>query len=201
MRCNINNYNYHPLPVSKLKEHIRKICEKNDSDESTKVILCNSIDYMIQTGFCGGCHVLSSALYVAFNEIGLSPKLYIGECQKFPQGPFDHSWITLNDKKIDLAIYMTFDEKINSVSGPIIFDIDAITMRESKTQYGINSGLPFSNETKIVLNTEFTDYMSGWQLMDGGIWELVKIICPSLEKTSTNNLIKKYKDTERILVR
>ena len=104
-------------------------------------------------------------------------------------------------KIIDLAIYMPLNQKINSISGPIIFDVDAITSNKTKLEYGINTGLPMNDETQIVINTDFCDYMSGFPMEFGGLWSVLKKIMPQSYDFNLLALKKKYKGTTRQFVR
>ena len=56
----------------------------------------------------GFCHASASILCVCLTEIGLSPKLYIGE-ENISNKYFDHSWIGLDNKVIDLAVALPLD--------------------------------------------------------------------------------------------
>ena len=61
----------------------------------------------------GACHVSTSVLYVVFSELGYDVKLFVGEIQKLGEKPFDHSWITLDGKIIDIAVIIALIECVN----------------------------------------------------------------------------------------
>ena len=169
-------------------------------EEAINAVLC-LYDFMIEKNYFGGCHALSSALYVALSELGLSPELCIGECQVPGMSPFDHSWITLNGDIIDIAVYFPLTQKINSMSGPVIFGVDAITNRAPRIQYGIDSGLPLSCDTELVINSNFVDYMDNFPLVKGGLWSLVMEMLPPTSTVTITDLKARYSVVERQYVK
>ena len=162
--------------------------------------IVNLFNYMDEKLLFGGCHALSAVLYVVLSELGFNPVLYIGECEKEGIKPFDHSWITIDDKIIDLAIYMPLTQIYNSISGPIILNIDAISKCKVNTSYGINTGLPLSDSTLFAINTPFVEYMNEFPFEIDGLWTVAKKISPSIS-LSIDELVEKYKNTQRKLVR
>ena len=201
MKCRINGNITPNISNNRIKDNMKKIIHESGHSVDVENIIIPLYDYMMSLKFFGGCHALSSVLYVALCELELHPELYIGECQLKGETPFDHSWISLEGKIIDLAIYMPLNQKINSISGPIIFDVDAITSNKTKLEYGINTGLPMNDETQIVINTDFCDYMSGFPVEFGGLWSVLKKIMPQSYDFNLLALKKKYKGTTRQVVR
>lgn len=191
-----------PMSDNLLKKRIQSIVSNhNDCDKEIADAICNLYDYMRKRKLIGGCHALSSALYVALSELGQEPVLYVGECQLPGQKPFDHSWICIDDQIIDLAVYMPLTMSINSISGPVIFDIDIVTMKRTTVNYGINTGLPMEAESMMVIDTSFHQYMSAYPMEDGGLWTVVKQILLPNKIVSCEYLLEKYKDVERVFVR
>lgn len=198
----MNGYNNKP-PISNnlVKKRMQSIMLNAGYDNTAASVLVNLFDYMMKNSFLGGCHVLSSVLYVALCELGLKPKLYIGECIKQGKLPFDHSWISLGGEIIDLAVYMPLDGKINEMSGPVVLGTDVVTMKKTELSYGANTGLPMSAETEMVMNTSFSAYMSGYPRERNGAWTVVKNILSLGGSSDVQELAKKYDDTQRIFVR
>jgi len=189
-----------PIGDNLMKMRISSLVVNAGYDEEVLNIILNTYDYMRRanrTGLFGGCHALSSVLYVIFSELGLNPKLFIGECQKPGDKPFDHSWITLDQKILDIAIYMPLQGLMGSITGPVIFDVDTLTMKKTETAYGINTGLPMSKETLLAKDTPFSEYMSKFPCEYGGLWTAAKKIAPSVLNTDTQKLYIKYSDTKR----
>lgn len=182
---------------SKISSIITSLGYKN-AVEST---IYNLFIYMIYNQFQGGCHALSSVLYVALCEIGLKPILCIGECEYPNQKPFDHSWIELDGKVIDLAIYLPLDQSVGSFGGPVICDIDILTSQNSPIKYGINTGLPLSEETRFILDCPFSDYMTSFPNEVNGLWTVLRKILPKYYSFNIAKLYEKYLNVERTLIR
>ena len=192
MKCRISNYSKVPISNNMMQRNITRIMDNhNMPEECTKAVL-RVYNFMVDKNYFGGCHALSSVLYVILSELGLSPELCVGECQTPRMLPFDHSWITVNDKIIDLAIYYPLTQQINSMGGPVIFGLDAITACTSRTQYGIDSGLPLAPDTELVINSNFVDYMDNFPLVKGGLWSLVMETIPTTSAIAINDLKNRY---------
>ena len=198
MKCNISG-KY--LPSNRdIVKNINMTCSQLGYDKQVSALLSSLFTYMMSKNICGCCHAFSSVLFVAFTELGFHPSLFIGECQKDGQKPFDHSWITVDGKIIDIAVYYSLTEEINLVSGPIVFSIDVVSREEVKTHYGINTGLDMGNDTIQVMNIPFGDYMNYSPFEPDGLWGVLKKIYP-MDIEITPELINKYHDVQRIFVR
>lgn len=201
MKCRIPNYNKVPISNNMMQRNIRRIMDNHNMPEDCTNAVLKAYDFMIEKNFFGGCHALSSALYIALSELGLTPKLCIGECQAPGEPPFDHSWITVNDEIIDLAVYFPLTQQINSMGGLVIFGVDALTNRMPRVEYGIDSGLPLSNDTLRVINSNFVDYMDNFPLVKGGLWSLVMDMLPPTSTVTVNELKARYSVVERQYVK
>ena len=201
MKCRIVDYSKPSISHIKVKNNIKKIVSENNYSEDVSNIVLSLYNYMTEKKFFGGCHVFSSILYVAFSEIGLETKIFVGECQKKGERAFDHSWVTVDDKIVDLAIYYPLTEKINSMGGPIVLDVEATTLKMGEIAYGINTGLPLSSDTNIVINAKFDTYMSKFPHEINGLWTILKKIMPSGYDFNLDLLKEKYADTKRVFVR
>lgn len=83
----------------------------------------------------GGCHFLSSILFILLSEAGINSKLCLGNVQKDGQ-IFSHSWIEVNDRIFDIAISDTNNPTLNNL-GVIFNDIDSYTYEKTCIQYGV----------------------------------------------------------------
>lgn len=89
-----------------IPDRIKQAVKESGYNEDIGNVLANMYRYMERKQWWGACHASCAALYVCLSELGYKPKLCIGEV--LGQGLyFDHSWISLEDKMIDLAISMT----------------------------------------------------------------------------------------------
>lgn len=184
-----------------ISENIVKIIEDSTYDSELADTLLNLFDYMIEKNLIGGCHALSAVLYIALNEMGYSPILCIGECQKNGRRPFDHSWIEIDNKTIDLSIYMPMQNKRGSFGGPVILNIDSYSFAPNNLDYGINTGLPFSSDTTFAINTGLTEYMDKFPFDEDGLWTVLEKIYVYEGELDIASLKNKYKDVKRKLIR
>ena len=150
---------------------IKKIIKENKYNERLSEILIELYRYMKETKWYGACHASASVLYVALKEEGFSPKICTGEVQ-YKNYLFDHSWIELDNKKIDLAISMTLENGM-SVSAPIILDIDIETNKVTEIKYGVMvRGL--DDEALTFSSLPFYLYMDMYPYNDKGLWGIVE---------------------------
>ena len=159
-------------------------------------ILCNLNNYMQRKQWWGACHASSSALYVAFSELGYNPLLCIGEV--LGKGLyFDHSWIELDNSIIDIAINMTL---LNGApaSAPIVFGKNVRNGQNPILQYGV-SGRGIEDEALAVKELPFVDYMDRFPDEPNGLWTVVQVLLG--QEIDIPDLRKKYKDVERVIVR
>lgn len=149
--------------------YIEKIILENGYDKNLSDILIRFCKYIYNNQWRGACHAISSILYVVLVENGFKPEICIGEVQK-DNHLFDHSWIELDGKIIDIAINLTLDGTY--VSAPIIFDIDIAIKEKHKIKYGVNVyGL--DEEALFVSQCPFNLYMDMFPYNNNGLWGIV----------------------------
>lgn len=159
-------------------------------------VLCNLNSYMQHKQWWGACHASCSALYVAVSELGYSPQLCIGEMMG--QGLyFDHSWIEIDNKILDVAISMTLLGGM-PVTDPIIFGKNIRTGKEPSIKYGV-PGRGIEGETLIVMSMPFSDYMDNFPDEKNGLWGVVQKLLD--RKIDIFALREKYKNVKRVIVR
>ncbi len=190
------NYN------QKIISNIERIVQENHFEGEVADIIINAFSFMIKKKLLGGCHVLSTLIYVALNELKYNAKLLCGECQYLDKLPFDHSWVTLNEKIIDIAIYYPLSEYFGGLGAPIAFDIDTIDLKPTIMRYGINTGLPFSDETKFAIDSTITQYMDKYPHEENGLWTVLeRDIFPYEDELNVEGLKEKYRIVRRTVVR
>lgn len=180
-----------------IRKRIRTVAENEGLSLDVQNVLVNLFDYMIKKKMYGCCHAFSSALYVALCELGEKPELCVGECYNPNEKPFDHSWITLNGKVIDLAVYMPLTQKCNSITGVIIMDIDISNMKKHNTIYGYETGLGFGMECSMIMQMPFTDYMNNYPFEHNGLWSVVEELLPDMFNFDIQTARIKYANTRR----
>jgi hypothetical protein len=130
------------------------------------------------------------------SEFGYKPDLCIGEV--LGQGLyFDHSWISLDDKMIDLAISMTLLGGAPA-SGVIIFGKDIKTGLPPVLDYGV-PGRGIEDQAKFVMELPFNQYMDSFPDEKDGLWGVVREVLST--DINIPSLREKYKDTKRVLIR
>lgn len=143
----------------------------------------------------GGCHFISSIMYLLLSEQGISSDLCIGEVQR-PDGKyFDHSWVEIDGNVFDLSIQLTLDGGRNA---PVFAGYDLDTGFLTKFNYRFKSeglGLVASR----VFKTPFLDYLDGASFDRS--WGLIEEVGKSLGlNLKTAELRDRYKDTQRVLI-
>lgn len=198
MKVKVNRQN-NGISNNLVRKRMQMIMKENDLSEQVQSVLLNLFDYMMKKQMYGCCHAFSSVLYVALCELGESPQLCIGECFNPKEKPFDHSWIILNGRVIDVAIYMPLSQKCNSVTGVVIMDIDISTQMKSDTKYGYKTSLGLGYETKAVIQTPFVEYMNAYPFECNGLWTVVQMILPESINFDINVIKNKYVKTKRTI--
>lgn len=172
--------------------YIEKIIAKNGYDKRLSDILIHFCKYIYDKQWWGAFHAVSSVLYVVLVEMGFNPELCIGEVQN-DNFLFDHSWIELNNKKIDIAISMTLANGM-PVSAPIILDINIQTKEKNKIKYGIQ-GNGIEDEALFVYQCPFNVYMDMFPDNSKGLWGIVEEILNN--KIDIDKIKIKYENVKR----
>lgn len=175
---------------------IKQAVKESGYNEDIGNVLANMYRYMERKQWWGACHASCAALYVCLSELGYKPKLCIGEV--LGQGLyFDHSWISLDDKMIDLAISMTLLGGAPA-SGAIILGKDIKTGLPPILDYGV-PGRGIEDQAKFVMGLPFNQYMDSFPDEKGGLWGVVREVLST--DVNISSLREKYKDTKRVLIR
>ena len=174
-------------------DEIREAVAEAGYNDKLSDVLIRLMNYMDRKKWIGACYATASVLYVCLSEIGYNPVLCIGEATTdFPKSmSFDHGWIELDGKIIDLACSMTLLGGI-PVSPPIIFDKELATDETHHTNYGF-AGKGMDDPAKWILTIPLGEYMNKYPDHKDGLWGVVQEIL--LLKGSTKRLKEKYSDT------
>lgn len=173
-----------------LDEQIVEAVKNAGYEEKISNVLAKLMNYMEKNQWIGACYATSTVLYVCLKELGYEPKLCIGEAfTEFPAPmSFDHGWIELDGKIIDLACSMTLLGGC-PVSQPVIFDKEILSNELHHIKYGIyKRGLDL--EAKQVMSLPLNKYMPGFPNEKGGLFGVVNIVLN--RKGSIKNLRDKY---------
>lgn len=151
---------------------IIQIMTENNYSKEVGLVISRLYNIMLLNEMRGFCHASASILYVCLCELGLQPKLVIGEAN-IENKYFDHSWISLDGKIIDLAIALPLD--YSDEVGPVILNTDLKINKKTIVEYGNNSGQDFAEDTKKIITTNFTEYMNNAPFKQG-LWSFVKLV-------------------------
>lgn len=115
------------------------------------------------------------------------------QVQKTGEKPFDHLWITLDGKIIDIAVIMTLLGGL-PISDVIVLDKNIRAKQKYDIEYGVVTGL--GAEAKTVLRVPFVEYMDSCPDEIGGLWDVADKVSPV--ELNREYLKEKYKDVKRI---
>ena len=161
------------------------------------------LDYVVDNKFTGACHSTSATMYILLSELGLNPKLKIGEVFSYSKKVcFDHSWIEMDNHIFDVAIGYPQPPELGGqyVCGPIFNSIDLSTVQDSDVcfRYQTTEGLgePALSVSRWTLQ-EYNDSED----TDIDIWDFTVLI-GSRCKLDLNrcSLVEKYGSKQRELV-
>lgn len=158
--------------------------------------IVNLMRYIEEHEWQGGCHAISSVLYVLLRECGVDTQLCIGEvrCDDLPA--FDHSWVTVADEVYDLTcgVGMVFNTRI---FGPVIAGVDVSTQEPTRVGYGID-GVGLGPQAEAVRTMRFGVYMDDYPESKNGLWDVVRACLPF--HRDVRPLRMRYGCTQRVYV-
>lgn len=183
--------------IDEQNEHIlagiKEICAEGGYSADVVNVFYGLLRYIQEKTLRGACHATCAALYVALSEMGLYPMLCVGEVEGNDL-LFDHSWIMLDGKIVDLAICNTLNEGVEL--NPVILGKDVLTKDPPRLKYGvIRSGL--DAEAMIATSVPFSDYMDAFPYEKNGLWDVVAFLLDGqFSEDTCEYLREKYADTE-----
>ncbi|MPM65084.1 hypothetical protein SDC9_111976 [bioreactor metagenome] len=148
-----------------------------DKKENIKSIFFEMLKFIRKENWQGACHASSSVMYVLFKEIGLNPTLYVGEVRSENlSNPFDHSWIEIDDKIVDAAIFLGLNNF--QAHAPILLNYNIDTVKLTASEYGIHY-LGLDNVAQPLLSMPVVKYMDGFPSRPNGLWDIVAEVASS----------------------
>lgn len=177
---------------------IRDAVKENHYSDELAEVLCKLMQYMKEKQWIGACHATAAVLYVVLSEMGYDTEICVGEVGARSM-PFDHSWVIVDKKIIDLACYMTLLGNGIPISNPVVLDTDVVTKQKTDLVYGIETGLGLDQQTNIMLQIPFTKYLDEFPGEDGGLWTVIQKI--SKQRSDISTLRNKYMEIQRRIVK
>lgn len=162
------------------------------NSQTIKNICFEVLQQIFIRNWVGACHQTSGIIHILLNESGIDNIWAIGEA-KVGKKIFNHSWIIIDSEIYDLAICkpLQYDTK----TGPVIRTIDLDKKSKTTTKYGIISGKPDDEVTKIVKIITLSDYLKNNVGIhpNKGAWHLIDRISQNLKlDLNIPQLMKKY---------
>ncbi|MDU1847206.1 MAG: SEC-C metal-binding domain-containing protein [Niallia nealsonii] len=163
-------------------------------EQKIKDIYRGAFDFIVEYNYQGGCHLLSAIMHILLSESGYNSIVKIGEV-RIGNLVFDHSWIELDGKVLDVAIMNTLQDGI--MFPPVFFGNSVASGMEVNYEYGVSNALD-------EIARRVLDMSIGRYIMEGesiGSIEIMKDISSKagFEYDDLENLILKYQNVYRIL--
>lgn len=181
-------------PVNLWENNYRILKNNINNHEIVGKVLFKLFNIMDRENWEGACHATSAVMHIIFDTIGVKNTLYLGEVRR-GDFRFDHSWIEIDGKVYDLAIYMGLNNM--KISEPIICSINISNLRRSDIDYGIKSYEGLGSIANFISSICITDYMDNFPLYDDGLWRFVSEILKDIEVNIDINELKDKYSTEK----
>ena len=170
---------------------IDKIVADNQYPHVVAQTITSLVRFINDRKWHGACHASCAALYVALKELGFTPTLCAGEVDAH-SFIFDHSWIELDGKIIDVAIAFPLQGK--PLSSLIILGVDIFTKESSNLVYGTSCGTGLDIDADFATTVPFCSYMDNFPDAPNGLWSVVELLLG--RKVDIAAMRTKYKDTK-----
>lgn len=132
----------------------RQGIENSDIEQAVKTTLISAYDFIVENQFQGGCHLISAILFMLLSEQGYEPIAKTGEVGTADY-LFDHSWLELDGKVIDLTIMNTLDD--NKKLPPVVMNKSVSSGLEPDYKYGVSPNL--DGNTQLILAQSICQYI------------------------------------------
>lgn len=160
-----------------------------------KKTFMNVLNYVHKQDWMGACHATTAIMYILYKEQGYDVNACIGEVGEVGEQPiiFDHSWIEIDGKVIDVSISNTLIEGLKFP--PIFMDIDLISLKNTKFEYGIAWGNGFDEQAEWIFGLTLGAYMEEFPGHPNGLWGIAKNLAKNQGlKMSFGNAKRKWSD-------
>lgn len=141
--------------VSTFMEQVQNIGAE-ENNELLADIYNYYLKYIINNNCRGACHDSSVLLYVTLSEYGFNPVIHTGVVRSIDGCIFDHSWITVDNKIYDIAIYLPHNNG-RYVSPPIFSSKNIETNSLTNMQFGVKVEL--ENEIQEIMELTLREYL------------------------------------------
>lgn len=167
--------------------------DRYECDQEIKDIIRGTYDFIAEHDYRGGCHTISAIMHILLTEKGFNSIVRLGEVQ-IDRMTFDHSWIDLDGKVIDMAIMNTLQDGIKIP--PVIFGESVSTKKQVEYRYGVSQNI--DRTAQVVLNMSIGNYLMGG--VEQGTLAIMRIIAENANISFDNieETVKKYSSIYRV---
>jgi hypothetical protein len=161
--------------------------DHHECDQQVKDIIKGAFDFIAEHDYKGGCHLVSAIVYILLTEKGYNPVVRLGEVQ-IDDYIFDHSWIELDGKVIDVAIMNTLQDGFKFP--PVLYGKSVSTGKQVEYQYGVSQYIDATGQ--LVIGQSIGQY-----IMEGkshGSLEILKLIAQNsgIVFDNIDDIVRKY---------
>lgn len=183
------------MPLQSWLSTAKKITPNSQNGKSILKVFCAALEWIYTTKYAGGCHDTSAAIYILLCELGLTPVLCIGEV-KYGKSFFDHSWVELNNKIFDAAVFLP--EAAGKSSPPVFASIDLTTGKKTQLIYGLASPDGYCENAKLVAPLTLGEYSKLTIENPDKLWKLTKSLGKEAGmKVNIAKIREKYSHVQR----
>lgn len=164
-----------------------------ECDKEVKDIIRGTYDFIAEHDYQGGCHTISAIMHILLTENGFNSVVRLGEVQ-IDGMTFDHSWIDLDGKVIDIAIMNTLQDRIKIP--PVIFGESVSTGKQVEYRYGVSPNI--DGTAQAVLNMSIGNYLMGG--VEQGTLSIMRIIAENANISFDNveEIVRNYSSVYRL---
>ncbi|PHV36914.1 lasso peptide biosynthesis protein [Janthinobacterium sp. BJB304] len=180
--------------VKHYSSNMQKVVAKKHFSEAATEAYRALLLYVWETNCHGACHSTSAVLFILLSEMGLKPRLCIGEV-RFNGPCFDHSWVELDGEVLDVAISLPLPSGRHA-GGPVFASVDLHSGNPSNVKFGIAGGRGLDSDALRVSNSTLNEYAEVQRQtpdVHQDIWELTVDLAKQLDVHCTvRDLVARY---------
>lgn len=162
-----------------------------------RAIVKSTYGFIKERNFQGSCHLTFAVMYILLSEIGFTDLVVKTGVVENVDGPFDHSWVEYQGKKIDMAIMNTLQDGFKF---PPVF-LDKLIGAPEPIEYKYGVDLDLDGISEFVLSQSLGDYILGGESENTVVYFEDIAKRSGIELTDAKEALRKYTDTYRVLER
>lgn len=162
------------------------LCDKEPQQvELIQNVSIAMLEIIKRKNWTGACHATSALMYIIYRECGVDVELCAGET-KFGDFVFDHSWLEIDNKVYDMAIYAPLNNLVKA-SAPVVAGVNVQSLNLTQGRYGIYfEGL--GGIGSFVINASIVDYFDS--APDNMMWDMLRELANKANVTLDFNEVR-----------